>query len=117
VPGGGTVNWPPSRLIQSRLANLYVRLALGLRVADASGGFRGYRAELLRRVRLDRITDTGYVFLEEVLLHCLKAGARVTEIPIRFVDRTRGVSKLSRWEIVRGLLSVLRLRWRCGAAR
>ena len=117
VPGGGTVNWPVSRLIQSRLANLYVRIVLGLGPSDASGGFRGYRADLLRRARLDRITSAGYIVLEEILFHCLRAGARVVEVPITFVDREIGVSKLSRWEIIRGLLAVLKLRWRHGTAR
>ena len=117
VPGGGTVNWPLSRLLQSRLANLYVRIVLGLSPADASGGFRGYRAVILRRARLDRIENAGYIVLEEILYHCLRAGARVTEVPIVFVDRRAGVSKLSRWEVLRGFAAVLRLRWRFGTAR
>ena len=117
VPGGGTVDWPMSRRLQSRLANLYVRIVLGLAPADASGGFRGYRADLLRRARLDRITNVGYIVLEEILFHCVRAGARVVEVPIVFVDRRVGVSKLSRWEILRGLVAVLKLRWRCGTAR
>lgn len=117
VPGGGTVDWPLSRRLQSRLANLYVRIVLGLAPADASGGFRGYSADLLRRARLDRITSVGYIVLEEILFHCVRAGARVVEVPIIFVDRTVGVSKLSRWEILRGLMAVLRLRWRFGTAR
>jgi glycosyltransferase involved in cell wall biosynthesis len=117
VPGGGTKNWPVSRLVQSRLANLYVRIALGLSAADASGGFRGYRADLLRRARLDRIANVGYIVLEEILFHCVRAGARVMEVPIVFVDRAAGVSKLSRWEVLRGLWAVLKLRWRFGTAR
>ena len=114
--GGGTRNWPLARLVQSRLANLYVRIVLGLAATDASGGFRGYRADLLRRARLDGITNVGYIVLEEILFHCVRAGARVVEVPIVFVDRTVGVSKLSRWEIVRGLAAVLTLRWRFGTA-
>jgi len=55
--------------------------------------------------------------LEEILFHCVRAGARVVEVPIVFVDRRVGVSKLSRWEILRGLVAVLKLRWRCGTAR
>jgi dolichol-phosphate mannosyltransferase len=116
VPGGGTENWPASRLVQSRLANLYVRTVLGLAPLDASGGYRGYRADLLRRARLDRITSAGYIVLEEILFHCLRAGARVVEVPITFVDRTHGESKLSRLEILRGLAAVLKLRARFGTA-
>ena len=117
IPGGGTANWPAVRLIQSRMANLLVRLVLGLGPRDASGGFRGYRADLLRRARLDRITSAGYVVLEEILFHCLRAGAKVAEVPIIFVERTHGESKLARIEILRGLIAVLKLRWRLGTAR
>ncbi len=96
VPGGTVVNWPASRQLLSKGANLYTRLMLGVRVKDATGGFRVYRAATLRRIGLDGIQSAGYCFQVDMTLRVLQAGLRITEVPITFVERERGASKMSR---------------------
>jgi dolichol-phosphate mannosyltransferase len=96
VPGGTVVNWPASRQVLSKGANLYTRLMLGVRVKDATGGFRVYRAATLRRIGLDGIQSAGYCFQVDMTLRVLQAGLRITEVPITFVERERGASKMSR---------------------
>ena len=96
VPGGTVVNWPVSRQLLSKGANLYTRLMLGVRVKDATGGFRVYRAATLRRIGLDGIQSAGYCFQVDMTLRVLQAGLRITEVPITFVERERGASKMSR---------------------
>ena len=96
VPGGTVVNWPASRQLLSKGANLYTRLMLGVKVKDATGGFRVYRAATLRRIGLDGIQSAGYCFQVDMTLRVLQAGLRITEVPITFVERERGASKMSR---------------------
>ncbi len=96
VPGGTVVNWPVSRQLLSKGANLYTRLMLGVRVKDATGGFRVYRAATLRRIGLDGIQSAGYCFQVDMTLRVLQAGLKITEVPITFVERERGASKMSR---------------------
>jgi dolichol-phosphate mannosyltransferase len=96
VPGGTVENWPRSREVLSRAANLYARLALGISVRDATGGYRAYRAETLRAIGLPGIRSQGYCFQVDLVLRTIRAGLRVTEIPITFVERVRGVSKMDR---------------------
>jgi dolichol-phosphate mannosyltransferase len=100
VPGGTVVNWPVSRQLLSKGANLYTRLMLGVRVKDATGGFRVYRAATLRRIGLDGIQSAGYCFQVDMTLRVLQAGLRVTEVPITFVERELGASKMSRTVIL-----------------
>ncbi len=95
VPGGGTVNWGLDRRIASRVAGMLVRLASGMRVADPTGGFRAYRADILKRANYHAVQREGYSFLYEILFRCVRAGGTVREIPITFVDRRAGQSKLS----------------------
>jgi dolichol-phosphate mannosyltransferase len=109
VPGGGTRNWPAVRRAMSRWANLYTRFLLHMPVADASGAYRGYRTELLERVDFDAFYGTGYSFQEEMLYRAWRAGARITEVPIVFEDRTAGSSKISRRDIIEGALVVAKL--------
>jgi glycosyltransferase involved in cell wall biosynthesis len=109
VPGGGTKNWPTSRILLSRGANLFARTLLGLGPHDATAGFRCYAAPLLRRVPLDSVRAEGYSFLVEMLFLAKRAGARALEVPITFEDRRFGVSKISRSEILKAILTVLRL--------
>ncbi|HEY1378752.1 MAG TPA: polyprenol monophosphomannose synthase [Gemmataceae bacterium] len=103
VPGGGTVNWPWSRRLISRAVNLFVRLALRLPVRDASGAYRCYRVDLLRRADLAGVRSRGYSFQQEVLYRCHRAGARIGEFPIVFENRKAGASKVSLRESVRSL--------------
>ncbi|GIH67274.1 MULTISPECIES: polyprenol monophosphomannose synthase [Microbispora] len=96
VPGGRTVNWPFSRELLSRGANTYVRLVLGIPVRDATAGFRAYRAATLEKIGLDDVESQGYCFQVDLTLRTVRQGLRVTEIPITFVERTVGSSKMSR---------------------
>jgi len=95
VPGGGFVDWPAARRILSRAGNLYARLALRIRVMDATAGFRAYRADVLRSLDLAGVESRGYCFQIDMTLRVLDAGYRVTEVPIIFTDRQRGVSKMN----------------------
>jgi dolichol-phosphate mannosyltransferase len=95
VPGGSVVNWPLHRKALSRGGNLYVRLLLGLPVRDATAGFRLYRREALEKVDLDGVRSTGYVFQTDLVARVVRAGMVVREVPIEFVERVRGESKMS----------------------
>ncbi|MFP4249208.1 MAG: polyprenol monophosphomannose synthase [Armatimonadota bacterium] len=95
VPGGGTVNWGADRKIISRTAGALVRLASGLKVADPTGGFRAYRAPILHAAKFRQISQEGYSFLSELLFRCARSGGEIAEVPIMFVDRRFGQSKLS----------------------
>ncbi len=95
VRGGKVVNWPKSREALSRAANLYTRLMLGLGVRDATAGFRAYRAATLRTISLDRVESTGYCFQIDLTLRVARAGLRIVEVPITFVEREHGASKMS----------------------
>jgi dolichol-phosphate mannosyltransferase len=96
VRGGTVQNWPKSREILSRGANTYARLMLRVPVHDTTAGFRAYRAGTLRAVRLDTVESQGYCFQIDLTLRALNAGLTVAEVPIMFIDRTRGASKMSR---------------------
>jgi dolichol-phosphate mannosyltransferase len=104
---GGTVrNWPKSREILSRGANTYAKLMLRVPVHDATAGFRAYRAETLRAIGLDSVVSQGYCFQIDLTLRAVNAGMLVAEVPITFIDRTRGASKMSRAIVVEALLRV-----------
>lgn len=105
------VNWPLSRLILSYSANLYARWITGLPVHDCTGGFKCFRRRALESVRLDRVRSDGYAFQIEMTYWCWKRGMRIREIPIVFVDRRAGVSKMSRNIIWEALWMVWRLRF------
>jgi dolichol-phosphate mannosyltransferase len=95
VPGGSVVNWPLTRQALSRGGNLYVRLLLGIPVRDATAGFRLFRREALDKIDLDGVQSTGYVFQTDLAYRAVRAGLRVVEVPIEFVERVRGDSKMS----------------------
>jgi dolichol-phosphate mannosyltransferase len=95
VAGGSVVNWPRSRKLLSVWANRYVRFWLGIPVRDATAGFRAYTAPTLRAIDLDGVTSQGYGFQVDMTLRALRAGATVAEVPIEFVERVHGVSKMS----------------------
>lgn len=95
VPGGSVVNWPRRRELLSRGGNLYVRLLLGVPVRDATAGYRLFRRATLEKVDLESVESTGYVFQTDMVARTLGAGLRVREVPIEFVERVRGDSKMS----------------------
>jgi len=95
IPGGSVVNWPFQREALSRGGNLYVRLLLGIPVKDATAGFRLFRRATLEKIDLQSVRSTGYVFQTDMAYRTLQAGLRVTEVPIEFVERERGDSKMS----------------------
>ncbi|NHC23172.1 polyprenol monophosphomannose synthase [Nocardioides sp. IC4_145] len=95
VRGGSVVNWPRRREALSRGGNLYVRLLLGVSVRDATAGYRVFRRETLEKIDLSDVRSTGYVFQTDLVARTLAAGLRVVEVPIEFVERERGDSKMS----------------------
>ena len=109
VPGGGTARWPLRRRLLSWGANAFARIALGLRAHDVTAGFRLYHRQVLEAVPPHTIRASGYSFLIEMLFHCERRGFRAGEVPIIFEERREGASKISRREIGRALLTVLRL--------
>jgi len=95
IPGGSVVNWPMRREALSRGGNLYVRLLLGISIRDATAGFRVFRRTALEKIDLASVESTGYVFQTDLVTRCLRAGLTVREVPIEFVERVRGDSKMS----------------------
>jgi dolichol-phosphate mannosyltransferase len=106
VPGGSTPDWKLSRRLLSRGGNLYADTLLGLGVKDSTAGFRAYSATLLRRIDLDSVRADSYGFQVEMTYRALQGDARVTEVPIRFVDRALGTSKMSMYTVVEALVLV-----------
>jgi dolichol-phosphate mannosyltransferase len=95
VPGGRVENWPRSREILSRGGNTYTRLLLGMPLKDATGGYRAFRASALRRLDLDEVASQGYCFQVDLAWRAHRAGLTVVEVPITFVEREEGTSKMS----------------------
>jgi dolichol-phosphate mannosyltransferase len=95
VHGGEVVDWPWYRELLSRGGNLYTRLALGVALRDITGGYRVYRAGALRSLGLDTVASTGYCFQVDLAWRAVRAGLRVVEVPITFVERSEGMSKMS----------------------
>jgi dolichol-phosphate mannosyltransferase len=108
VPGGRVLNWPVSRHLLSRGANTYTRVVLGIPLQDATGGFRAYRADLLGKLALDEVASQGYCFQVDMAWRAVRTGARVVEVPITFVERELGQSKMSRAIVLEALVSVTR---------
>ena len=106
VPGGTVVNWPKSREFLSRGANVYNRIMLGISVKDATGGFRAYKAPTLAKIDLNNIESAGYCFQIDMTLRVLQSGLRLAEVPITFVERERGSSKMSNAVIREAFLRV-----------
>lgn len=100
VNGVSVVNWPIRRLILSYFASVYTRLITGLRLSDCTGGFKCFRREVLEAINIDSIRSDGYSFQIEMNYRCHEQGFRIGEIPIIFVDRHAGTSKMSK-QIVR----------------
>ena len=96
VKGINVVNWPLSRLLLSYLANIYTRLITGMPIKDATGGYKCFRRQVLENIDLNNIRSDGYAFQIEMNFRCWLKGFRLSEIPITFVDRRSGTSKLSK---------------------
>jgi dolichol-phosphate mannosyltransferase len=112
VPGGGVENWGLVRRAISAGGSLYARLLLGVGVRDLTGGFKCFRRELLEALPLDEVRSKGYAFQIELTYRALRKGFRVREIPIRFVDRVAGGSKMSRAIVLEAIWKVPLLRIR-----
>jgi len=116
VPGGRVVNWPRSREVLSRGGNTYTRVAMGLPVRDATGGFRAFRSSCLARLPLGEVMSQGYCFQVDMTQRVRDAGGRIVEVPITFVERTVGESKMSRAIVTEALwrVTVWGARYRAG---
>jgi dolichol-phosphate mannosyltransferase len=112
VKGGGTVNWGRGRVLISRGGSLYARTILGVRVRDLTGGFKCFRRAVLEELDLGAIAAKGYGFQIETTYRALRAGASVVEIPITFVDRRVGESKMDGSIVVEAMLQVPVLRYK-----
>lgn len=111
VKGGGTVNWPQSRILLSKGGSLYTRIITNIPVHDTTAGFVCYRRKVLETIDLDEIAFLGYAFQIEMKFASWKLGFKIIEVPIIFEDRKFGVSKMHRGIIKEGILGVIRLKW------
>lgn len=103
IKGVNVINWPLKRLLLSYFANMYTRFVTGMKIKDATGGFKCFRATLLSKIDLSSVKTNGYGFQIEMTYRIWKLGGRIKEIPIIFVDRIEGVSKMNKsiiWEAV-----------------
>jgi dolichol-phosphate mannosyltransferase len=110
VDGGAIANWGPGRRFVSAGGSLYARLLLNTGVRDLTGGFKCYRRRVLETIDLDAVSSRGYAFQIETTYRTLRAGFRVVEVPITFVDRAVGGSKMSRGIVVEAIWKVPALR-------
>lgn len=117
VPGGAIVNWPARRRLLSRLANIYIRQITRLNARDCTSGYRCWRRDALATMPLNRFISDGYSFLVEMLFVAAGQGSRIAEVPITFVERRLGESKLSRAVLLESALTPWRLVARGGSSR
>jgi len=110
INGVNVINWPMRRLLLSSFANLYTRFITGMPVHDATGGFKCFRRKVLEAIDLDRVKSNGYAFQIEMNFKAWKKGFNVKEIPIIFVDRVKGKSKMSRKIVREAVTMVWKLR-------
>ena len=108
IPGGSVINWPKSRQLLSKSGTKYASLALGIKLADLTGGFRIYSRQLLESLNLTQMDATGYCFQIEMALAAHLAQAHATQVPITFVERINGVSKMSRAIVIEALIQTTR---------
>ena len=111
ITGVNVVNWPLSRLILSYGANMYSRFITGMPIKDATGGFKCFRADALSKINLSTIKSNGYGFQIEMNYRLWKHGAKIKEIPIIFIDRRSGVSKMNKGIIWEAIFLVWKLRF------
>lgn len=112
INGVRVLNWPMRRLLLSYFASVYTRIITGLPVKDATGGFKCFRIEVLKAIELNRIKSNGYSFQIEMTFKAFKKGFRIKEIPIVFVDRVQGKSKMSKKIVWEAVFMVWKLRLR-----
>ena len=112
LQGVSVVNWPLHRIFLSTFANRYIRAVTRLTPADCTSGFRCWRREALALIPLDRVASAGYAFLVEMLYRAMQNGSRIGEVPIIFVERRQGQSKVSRAVLIESLVTPWRLRLR-----
>jgi dolichol-phosphate mannosyltransferase len=111
VKGGAVENWPANRIFISKGASLYTRVITWMPVMDPTAGFVCYRREALEAINLDSIAFVGYAFQIEMKFAAWKLGYKIAEVPITFVDRKLGSSKMNKGIVKEGILGVLKLRW------
>ncbi len=111
VPGGAVENWPSNRIALSKGASLYTRIITWMPVKDPTAGFVCYRREVLEAINLDKISFVGYAFQIEMKFAAWKLGFPIKEVPITFIDRKLGSSKMNKGIIKEGVWGVLQLRW------
>jgi dolichol-phosphate mannosyltransferase len=109
--GVRVLNWPISRLLLSYSANVYTRIMTGLPIYDATGGYKCYRRAVLEAIDLDRIKSNGYAFQIEMTYKAWKKGFRIVEIPITFLDRRQGTSKMSKHIVYEAIFMLWKLRF------
>ncbi len=121
VPGGSIPNWSLGRRTLSRAGNIYSKVLLGLTVEDSTAGYRAYAASVLSAIDLDRVRADSYGFQVEMTYLAHNAGARIVEVPIHFVDREKGTSKMSTFTVVEALTLVtwwgIRRFWKLASSR
>ncbi len=111
VTGVNVVNWPMGRVLMSYFASKYVRTVLGVDIHDTTAGFKCYKREVLETIELDKIRFKGYAFQIEMKFTAYKCGFKIVEVPIVFVNRVLGTSKMSGGIFSEALLGVFRLKW------
>ncbi len=111
ISGVNVVNWPMGRVLMSYYASAYVRLVTGMKVRDTTAGFVCYRAEVLKAINLDAVEFKGYAFQIEMKFTAYKMGFRIKEVPIVFINRVLGTSKMSGGIFSEALVGVIKLRW------
>src|SRR5690606_24329424 len=114
--GGGTDNWPWQRRVLSKAGSLYARLWLGVNVKDFTGGFKCFRREVLETIDLSAVRTSGYAFQVEITYRAICKGFKVTEMPITFVEREFGASKMSLGIVLEAAMRVPLLRVESGLA-
>src|SRR5437870_11103346 len=117
VPGGGVRNWGLLRRFISAGGSAYARIILGVKIRDLTGGFKCYRRAVLEAIDLDAVDSKGYALQIETTYRALRAGFKVVEVPIRFVDREQGGSKMSRRIVLEAIWNVPALRLKALAGR
>lgn len=117
VSGGKTENWPWDRAVLSYGASIYVRLITWMPVKDATAGFVCYKRAVLEKMNLDAIQFVGYAFQIEMKFTAWKLGFRIAEVPITFIDRKEGYSKMSKGIVKEGILGVMKIQWQSIAGK
>ena len=111
ITGVNVVNWPMGRVLMSYFASKYVRFVLGMNIHDTTAGFKCYKREVLETIELDKIRFKGYAFQIEMKFTAYKCGFRIKEVPVVFVNRELGTSKMSGGIFSEAAFGVMRLRW------